>query len=318
MSYIKGIDVSNNDGSIDFSKVANDGVKYVYVKATEGQSFQDGCMDSFYNYCKSNELKVGAYHFLVGTSTPEKQAQNFYDKIKDYTWDLTPMMDVETNFEGLADYVVRFIAAFKELSTLELGIYSYTSFIDYLTDAESTIKDMKFWEANYNNDPWNLSDTFFTNRIGHQYTESGSVSGIDVGCDINSFTEDVLVSNSAGGAWTKDDTGWWYKYSDGTYPKLKWLEIDNKWYYFDPSGYVYIGWLKDGGNWYYLWSSGEMATSWTKLQDKWYYLDSKGVMLTNWNWIDGECYYFDEHGVLYVDCTTPDGYKVDEYGAWVQ
>ena len=57
MSNIKGIDVSNNDGSIDFSKVASDGVEYVYVKATEGESFQDSYMDTFYNDCKSNEFK---------------------------------------------------------------------------------------------------------------------------------------------------------------------------------------------------------------------------------------------------------------------
>lgn len=74
MSYIKGIDVSNNDGNIDFSKVASDGVEYVYVKATEGQSFRDSYMNSFYNDCRSNKLKVGPYHFLVGTSTPEAQA----------------------------------------------------------------------------------------------------------------------------------------------------------------------------------------------------------------------------------------------------
>ena len=136
MGYITGIDISNNNGSIDFSKVAGVGVEYVYVKATEGSTFQDITMEDFYNACKSNGLKVGAYHFLVGTSTPEAQAQNFYEKIKDYEWDLVPMMDIETNFSGLADYVERFIATFKQLSPLTLGIYSYTSFISYLTDAK--------------------------------------------------------------------------------------------------------------------------------------------------------------------------------------
>jgi GH25 family lysozyme M1 (1,4-beta-N-acetylmuramidase) len=29
MSYVKGIDISNNDGQVDFSKIANDGVQYV-------------------------------------------------------------------------------------------------------------------------------------------------------------------------------------------------------------------------------------------------------------------------------------------------
>jgi GH25 family lysozyme M1 (1,4-beta-N-acetylmuramidase) len=314
MGYIKGIDISNNDGNIDFSKVAGDGVEYVYVKATEGETFQDSTMEGFYNAAKAQGLKVGAYHFLVGTSTPEAQAQNFYNKIKDLTWDLVPMMDVETSFDSLSDYVTRFIAAFKQLSTLTLGIYSYTSFLPSLTDIQNTIKDMPFWEANYNNDPWNLPSNFFTNRAGHQYTETGTVDGISENCDIDSFNDGVLLK----GAWVQDSTGWWYKYPDGTYPKEQWLEIDGKWYYFKPDGYMCTGWLNDGGNWYYLWSNGQMAIGWIELDGRWYYLNPSGVMLTGWQWIDGECYCFDSKGALYVDTTTPDGYKVDETGAWVQ
>ena len=86
MGYIAGIDISNNNGSIDFSKVAAVGVEYVYAKATEGATFKDSTMETFYANCKAQGLKVGAYHFLVGTSTPEAQAQNFYAKIKDYSW----------------------------------------------------------------------------------------------------------------------------------------------------------------------------------------------------------------------------------------
>lgn len=44
MSNVKGIDVSNNDGEINFSKVASDGVEYVYVKATEGATFKDSAI----------------------------------------------------------------------------------------------------------------------------------------------------------------------------------------------------------------------------------------------------------------------------------
>ena len=83
MEYIKGIDISNNNGSIDFKCVAEDGVGYVYLKATEGKTFQERTMEEFYKTCKSNGLKNGAYNFLVGTSDPETQAENFYGKIKD-------------------------------------------------------------------------------------------------------------------------------------------------------------------------------------------------------------------------------------------
>lgn len=172
---------------------------------------------------QNNNLKVGAYHFLVGTSTPEVQAQNFYNKIKDYNWDLVPMMDVETNFSGLADYVTRFVTAFGQLTSIPLGIYSYTSFISYLTNAKSVIQDMPFWEANYNNDPWNLPSNFFTNRVGHQYTETGRVNGVSEDCDINSFTDGALISNvTKPGQWIIKDNKWWYRHTDGSYTKNGW------------------------------------------------------------------------------------------------
>jgi lysozyme len=303
MSNIKGIDVSNNDGSIDFSKVVNDSVQYVYLKATEGQSFQDNYMDSFYNDCKSNGLKVGAYHFLVGTSTPEVQVQNFYDKIKDYEWDLVPMMDIETNFDGLSDYVTRFISAFKVLCPLELGIYSYTSFVDYLSDISDVIKNMKFWEANYNNDPWNVPSNFFTNRIGHQFTETGSINGVDTNCDVNSFTTGVLASKTTiSGTWIIKNGKWWYEHTDGSYTSNGWEKIDGSWYYFDSEGWMAYDWKKAGNNWYYLGNSndGSMKSGWLLKDSKWYYLGkiSDGAMKTGWQKIDGNWYYFDASGAM--------------------
>lgn len=305
MSYIKGIDVSNNDGSIDFSKVANDGVEYVYLKATEGQSFKDNTMEVFYNDCKSNNIKLGAYHFLVGTSTPEDQAQNFYTKIKDYDWDLVPMMDIETNFDGLSDYVVRFINAFKQLSPLQLGIYSYTSFIDYISDIAEAIKDFPFWEANYGVSECNLPSNFFTTRIGHQYSETGTISGINCNCDVNSFTEGVLLNNSTiAGQWIEgigDDVGkWWYKHKDESYTKDGWEKVEDKWYYFNDEGWMVYDWKKDGNSWYFLGDSndGSMKIGWFLQDSKWYYFNQDGVMLTGWQKINEKWYFFDKIGTM--------------------
>ena len=101
--------------------------------------------------------------------------------------------------------------------------------------------------------------------------------------------------------WNQDSIGWWYC-SDVTnkyYYKNSWQMIDGLWYSFDNRGYARAStWLEEQGKWYYLKSNCAMAKS-------------------EWLWIDGECCCFDEHGVLYVDCVTPDGYRVDESGAWI-
>ena len=189
-----GIDISNNNGNINFNGVKNSGVQCVYIKATEGTTFQDSYKSAFYGGAKSIGAKVGFYHFLVGTSAPETQAENFFNQIKDYENDLVPMLDVEVNFGGLNDYIARFIARFNQLTNMEIGIYTYTSFLNEYIDVER-FKTLKLWEANYNNNPWNLPTNGFTNRVGHQYTEKGTIGGVNGNCDVNEFNEGVLNGN---------------------------------------------------------------------------------------------------------------------------
>ena len=191
---MKGIDISNNNGAINFAGVKNSGVECVYIKATEGTTFQDSYKSAFYGGAKSIGAKVGFYHFLVGTSAPETQAENFYKEIIKYQNDLVPMLDVEVNFPGLNDYIARFIGRFNQLTSMEIGLYTYTSFLNEYIDVER-FKTLKLWEANYNNSPWNLPSNGFTNRIGHQYTEKGYINGVNGVCDVNEFNEGVFNGN---------------------------------------------------------------------------------------------------------------------------
>ncbi len=111
------------------------------------------------------------------------------------------------------------------------------------------------------------------------------------------------------GQWILDETGWWYKNNDGTYPADTWalLSYDGKtsWYHFNKAGYMETGWFVDtDGKIYYLnpISNGQ-----------------KGAMLTGWQSIDGIWYYFNTEsngyqGALYTNTVTPDGYTVNEQG----
>ena len=129
----------------------------------------------------------------MGTSAPETQAENFYKEIIKCQNDLVPMLDVEVNFPGLNDYIARFIGKFNQLTSMEIGLYTYTSFLNEHIDV-NRFKSLKLWEANYNNKPWNLPSNGFINRVGHQYTEKGYVNGVNGVCDVNEFNEGVLTS----------------------------------------------------------------------------------------------------------------------------
>lgn len=102
---------------------------------------------------------------------------------------------------------------------------------------------------------------------------------------------------------------------------------DMKWYHFDENGKKSTGWYKDqDGLWYFLNQDGIMITGWYKDGDgKWYFLNDSGAMLSNgWNWIDGnkdgiaECYYLQADGSMMSGGVTPDGFYVNEGGAWME
>src|SRR5207302_10211851 len=58
-----GIDVSNNNGSINWTSVHGDGVDYAYAKATEGTGFTDSYFAGNMNNGKAAGLQMGAYEF---------------------------------------------------------------------------------------------------------------------------------------------------------------------------------------------------------------------------------------------------------------
>lgn len=132
-----------------------------------------------------------------------------------------------------------------------------------------------------------------------------------------SGTKTVTFKIKTKEGWQKSGNRWWYKNSDGSYPKSCSQVIAEKTYRFDASGYMKTGWAKEGSNWYYHDASGAMVKGWKKLGGKWYYLDpsdgkmktgfftvgsskyyanSDGVMQTGWKSISGKWYYFNASG----------------------
>lgn len=133
------------------------------------------------------------------------------------------------------------------------------------------------------------------------------------------------------GTWQQDANGWWYSYSNGSWPKDEWEYISMKWYYFGGNGYMLTGWQYVGDAWYYLDPvNGDMKTGWfyDPAAGYWYYLDpSSGKMQTGWCQVDGRWYYLSPFGAadggvipcgaMYANAWTPDGFYVNENGEWI-
>ncbi|NBH71334.1 hypothetical protein D3Z51_04700 [Clostridiaceae bacterium] len=59
------------------------------------------------------------------------------------------------------------------------------------------------------------------------------------------------------------------------------------------------------------------AGQWKQDATGWFYQNTDGSYLSGgWYWVDGKSYYFDGQGYCLSSTTTPDGYTVDESGAW--
>jgi polygalacturonase/glucan-binding YG repeat protein len=124
-------------------------------------------------------------------------------------------------------------------------------------------------------------------------------------------------SNETKGDWEMDQTGWRLKKADGTYPKEEWAKVNGAWYYFGQSGYMSTGWNQVQGVWYYMENSGAMKTDWVLTDGKWYYMNLDGSMAVGWVQVNNRWYYLNQTGECYINTVTPDGYRVNEDGAWI-
>ena len=125
------------------------------------------------------------------------------------------------------------------------------------------------------------------------------------------------------GRWMQNDTGWWYAYSNGTWPSARWAYLYYNgrydWYYFDPKGYMKDGWIEIGGKWYYLHKlydgrRGYMYTGLRQIDGKIYFFGSDGVMFSGgWKNVNGHWRYFNADGSMAVNAVVG-GCKVNQDG----
>lgn len=59
------------------------------------------------------------------------------------------------------------------------------------------------------------------------------------------------------------------------------------------------------------------AGQWQENGNEWKYKNDNSSYTVGWQWIDGKCYYFGSDNIMLASTTTPDGFTVNESGAWV-
>ena len=191
----------------------------------------------------------------------------------------------------------------------------------YTATLPETINGQKVYAwADYDNGELKLAKP---ETISHSYKDGGSFQDLYPIVKAESWLKSKqnwyyqkqgqLVQNS----WIKDQESWYFMDDKGVMFNQTWLHQGGNWYAFKSSGVMIASdWLYDNNSWYYLKDSGSMATGWIKDSGTWYYLNDSGSMATGWVKDSGKWYYLASSGNMLRNTYTPDGYYVDDSGAW--
>jgi GH25 family lysozyme M1 (1,4-beta-N-acetylmuramidase) len=112
--FVLGVDLSHFD-SPDFSLLKQRGVKFAFIKASQGPSFVDAKAAAFAAAAKQNGILVGLYHYFTGDPT-DAQFANFERQLTSIPWDLPPVIDCEVPLVP-TDYASRVIQFATQLSS---------------------------------------------------------------------------------------------------------------------------------------------------------------------------------------------------------
>lgn len=192
---VKGIDVSEWQGDIDWQQVKDSGVEFVIIRVGgrgtgEGTLYGDDRAQEYYEGATAVGLKVGAYFFAQSITVEEaiEEANYVLDAVKDwdvqmplvYDWEYvdetarTADMDSRT----LTDMATAFCDTVLEAGYTPMIYFGRSQSVDLLKLEE--LVEYPFWLAMYST----IMDYPYKIDMW-QYTDEGTVPGISGNVDMN-------------------------------------------------------------------------------------------------------------------------------------
>lgn len=182
---VRGIDVSSHNGLMNLDAAADDGVEFIFIKATEGVSFVD---ENFkINYWKAQHagLKTGAYHFFRFDKDGVEQAMHFLKVVDRRRLELGLAIDVEQQGNptdiDTALVVERLAAMVEYLNLRGYHVMLYTNRDGYEKFLMDTFPGYPLWICSFSEYPIDADWTFW------QFNHHGAVKGIRGDVDLNVF-----------------------------------------------------------------------------------------------------------------------------------
>jgi lysozyme len=154
-ALVRGVDVSHYDGRVNWPKLAADGIRFVFIKATEGLKIDHNFAN---NWAEAGQagLVRGAYHFFRSDVDPTEQAQFFLNTVDLQPGDLPAALDLEAApREGLANPADLEFGMVKWLATVEAKLGRKPIFYGHKLVKEfypglSALSRYPLWTSQYN------------------------------------------------------------------------------------------------------------------------------------------------------------------------
>ena len=189
---IKGIDVSEFQGQIDWDKVKADGVEFAILRVGFGmdlKSQDDKYIERNISECERLGIPIGVYLFSYANTTAKasSEAEHTLRLIAGHKMPLGVWYDIEDNNTSgsvskstLTDIINKYCSIIKEAG-YDVGIYASLSWLNNKID-NSLQEKYPIWVAQYYKECQYKKDYLIW-----QYSSSGKVDGISGKVDMNYY-----------------------------------------------------------------------------------------------------------------------------------
>lgn len=204
MAEIKGIDVSANQGNINWKAVANYGMGFAILRITEKGNVIDPTFERNYKGCVDNKIPVGVYKYSYATSIEQiKTEANIVIKtLNKRKLDYPVFLDMENECQRniSKSIMMQMINAFRAIildAGYKFGIYCGESWYNtYLPDGA---KKYDCWISHYPTPDNGTMQTRVKPKagIGWQYSSKATIYGVSTKVDRSVFYKDYSSINNA-------------------------------------------------------------------------------------------------------------------------
>lgn len=292
MSTVYGVDVSEHNGTLNWTALKNAGIQFAIIRTGYGTSHTD---KQFYNNMSgaiAAGMKIGVYHFsyALDIKGAEQEADYVIKLLKQYKDYITLPVYFDLEYDSVTyaakkgvtigknafnNHSVAFCERIKNAG-YQPGVYYNLDYYKRMVQP-SSIGGYSQWFAQYSSQPSVSANAYDIWQKSSSWTCNGISGRFDFNEADSTFIYGKAKQKYTPNTWHKDQNGWWYSDSDTTYLTSTWKYINGAWYYFNEKGYILMNAFKAGadGKLYYLGDDGKMLTD-CKVEMR---VDSNGAII---------------------------------------